>query len=178
VQSGSDRVLALMKRTYTREWFSDTVKRLKDAVPDLAISTDIIVGYPGETDRDFEETMDLMREVEFESSFSFKFSPRPGTPAAGLPEEETVPDETAGTRLRELQAFQKEITLRKNMERVGKTEEVLVEGPSKHDPESVSGRTSHNRIANFRGPASLVGSVVRVRVSEGLSNSIRGELSV
>ena len=178
VQSGSDRVLALMKRTYTREWFSDTVKRLKDAVPDLAISTDIIVGYPGETDRDFEETMDLMREVEFESSFSFKFSPRPGTPAAGLPKEETIPDETAGARLRELQAFQKEITLRKNMERIGKTEEVLVEGPSKHDPESVSGRTSHNRIANFRGPASLVGNVVRVRISEGLSNSIRGELSV
>ena len=178
VQSGSDRVLALMKRTYTREWFSDTVKRLKDAVPDLAISTDIIVGYPGETDRDFEETMDLMREVEFESSFSFKFSPRPGTPAAGLPKEETIPDETAGARLMELQAFQKEITLRKNMERIGKTEEVLVEGPSKHDPESVSGRTSHNRIANFRGPASLVGNVVRVRISEGLSNSIRGELSV
>ncbi|MCC6713025.1 MAG: tRNA (N6-isopentenyl adenosine(37)-C2)-methylthiotransferase MiaB [Candidatus Dadabacteria bacterium] len=178
VQSGSNRVLALMKRTYTREWFSDTVKRLKDAVPDLAISTDIIVGYPGETDRDFEDTMDLMREVEFESSFSFKFSPRPGTPAAGLPKEETVPDETAGARLMELQAFQKEVTLRKNVERVGKTEEVLVEGPSKHGPESVSGRTSHNRIANFKGPASLVGSVVRVRVSEGLSNSIRGELSV
>lgn len=178
VQSGSNRVLALMKRTYTREWFSDTVKRLKDAVPDLAISTDIIVGYPGETDRDFEDTMDLMREIEFESSFSFKFSPRPGTPAAEVPSEETIPDETAGARLMELQAFQKEITLGKNMERVGKTEEVLVEGISKHDTESVRGRTSHNRIANFKGPASLIGNIVRVKISEGLSNSIRGELSV
>lgn len=178
VQSGSNRMLGLMKRTYTRQWYADTVRRLRDSVPDMAISTDIIVGYPGESDRDFEETMELMKEVEFESSFSFKFSPRPGTPAADCPKGEMVDEETAGARLTELQSFQREITLRKNLERVGHTEEVLVEGESRNDPEVMTGRTGHNRIVHFKGPRSLTGQIVGVRVTEGLPNSIRGELSV
>lgn len=178
VQSGSNRILSLMKRTYTREWYSDTVKRLKDAVPDMALSTDIIVGYPGEDERDFMETMSLLEEVQFESAFSFKFSPRPGTPAAELPPDEAVDEETAGKRLSVLQSFQKEITYRKNRDRVGCIEEVLVEGASKNDPSILAGRTSHNRIVNFPGRGEIPGRLVNIKITEGLPNSIRGELSV
>lgn len=178
VQSGSDRILSMMKRTYTRQWYTDTVKRLKDAVPDIALSTDIIVGYPGENDRDFQDTISLLREIEFESAFSFKFSPRPGTPAAACPEEDVVDEETAGKRLSELQSLQRDITFRKNCERMGQIEEVLVEGTSKNDPGFMTGRTSHNRIAHFPGTRERAGQIVRVRITEGLSNSIRGELSV
>ena len=178
VQSGSNHILSRMKRTYTREWYSDTVKRLKDAVPDIAISTDIIVGYPGESERDFRDTMSLLEETEFDSAFSFKFSPRPGTPAAGCPAAEIVDEDTAGNRLSELQSFQREVTLRKNLERVGRIEEVLAEGTSRNDPEILTGRTSHNRITHFKGTSALSGKILKVRITEGLSNSIRGELSV
>lgn len=176
VQSGSDKVLKDMKRTYTREWYVDTINRLKDAIPDLAVSTDIIIGFPGESDQDFEETMSLMREMEFESSYSFKFSPRPGTVAAEYSEEETVDPDLASARLTELQAYQKEITSKKNKDRVGLIEEVLVEGESRNDPEFLSGRTDHNRILNFKGPKDLVGKTVKVKVTDGLLNSLRGEL--
>jgi len=178
VQSGSNAVLQRMKRTYTREWYSDTVKRLKDAAPDMAVSTDIIVGYPGETERDFSDTMSLLEEIEFESAFSFKFSPRPGTPAAACPADEVVDEETAGRRLSTLQSFQRDITLRKNRERVGQVEEVLAEGVSKNDPGVLTGRTSHNRITHFEGESGLSGKILRVRITEGLFNSLRGELSV
>ena len=178
VQSGSDKVLRGMKRTYTREWYVDTIYRLKDAIPDLAVSTDIIIGFPGESDQDFEETMSLMREMEFESSYSFKFSPRPGTVAAEFSEDETVDPDLASARLTELQAYQKEITSNKNKNRVGLIEEVLVEGESRNDPEFLSGRTDHNRILNFKGPKDLVGKTVKVKVTEGLLNSLRGELVV
>jgi tRNA-2-methylthio-N6-dimethylallyladenosine synthase len=178
VQSGSNEVLGKMKRTYTREWYSDTVKRLKDAVPGMAVSTDIIVGYPGETERDFMDTMSLLEEIEFDSVFSFKFSPRPGTPAAACPVDETVDEDTAGRRLSLLQAFQREVTSRKNRERVGQIEEVLAEGTSKSDPEFLTGRTSHNRITHFKGDSGLSGKMLKVRITEGLFNSLRGELSV
>ncbi len=178
VQSGSNAVLGKMKRTYTREWYSDIVKRLRDAAPDMAVSTDIIVGYPGETERDFEDTMSLLEEIQFDSAFSFKFSPRPGTTAAACPAEETVDEETSGRRLSLLQTFQRDVTMRKNRARVGQVEEVLAEGPSKNDPGILTGRTSHNRITHFRGAGTLSGRVLRVRITEGLFNSLRGELSV
>ncbi len=178
VQSGSNLILGRMKRTYTREWYSETVNRLRDAVPDIAISTDIIVGYPGESDRDFMDTMSLLEEIGFDSAFSFKFSPRPGTPAANRPGDEVVDEDTAGRRLSLLQSFQRDITLRKNRERVGQLEEVLVEGQSKNDPGTLTGRTSHNRITHFRGTSELSGKIVKVRITEGLFNSIRGEVSV
>lgn len=178
VQSGSNLILSRMKRTYTREWYSDTVNRLRDAVPDIAISTDIIVGYPGESDRDFMDTMSLLEEIGFDSAFSFKFSPRPGTPAANRPGDEFVDEDTAGRRLSLLQSFQRDITLRKNRERVGQLEEVLAEGQSKNDPGTLTGRTSHNRITHFRGTSELSGKIVKVRITEGLFNSIRGEVSV
>ena len=178
VQSGSNRILGKMKRTYTREWYSDTVARLRDAVPDMAITTDIIVGYPGESESDFMDTMSLLKEIEFDSAFSFKFSPRPGTPAAGSSGDEVVDGDTAGRRLSELQSFQRDLTMRKNLDRVGKLEEVLVEGTSKNDPDTLTGRTTHNRIAHFRGTGQLLGKIVKIRITEGLFNSIRGEVSV
>jgi len=178
VQSGSDKVLSMMKRTYTRQWYTDTISRLKDAVPDLTVSTDVIIGFPGETGQDFEETMSLMKEVEFESSYSFKFSPRPGTVAAEYAKEEMVDPKIASARLSELQAFQKDITEKKNLSRVGQIETVLVEGESRNDPNFLSGRTDHNRILNFKGTKELVGRTVKVKVTEGLLNSLRGELVV
>ena len=161
VQSGSDKVLSRMKRTYTRQWYTDTISRLKDAVPNLSVSTDIIIGFPGETGQDFEETMSLMKEVEFESSYSFKFSPRPGTVAAEYSAEEMVDPQIASARLSELQAFQKDITEKKNLSRVGHIEEVLVEGESRNDPNFISGRTDHNRILNFKGSKDLLGRIIR-----------------
>jgi len=174
VQSGSNRVLASMRRTYTREWYIDTVNRLRDAISDMAVSTDIIVGFPGETKEDFNDTMKLVKEVEFDSIFSFKYSPRPGTPASEF--SDTVPDEVASGRLAELQEIQREITLKKNLGRVGQIEEVLVEGESKNNPNWVSGRTTHNRIVNFPGKDDYKGKVVSVRIKEGFQNSLRGEL--
>lgn len=175
-QSGSDKVLRLMNRTYTRQWYVDSVNRLRDAMPDMAVSSDIIVGFPGETEEDFEQTMTLMDEVEFESSFSFRYSPRPGTVGEELwNSEERVADSEAGERLSRLQARQRELTLSKNAERVGMTERVLVEGPSRQDPAWVSGRTEHNRIVNFPGDGSLMSRIVDVRITEGLANSLRGQ---
>jgi len=176
VQSGSDNVLKLMNRTYSREWYLDSVNRLRDAIPDIAISTDMIIGFPGETDSDFEQTVSLLEEVEFDSSFSFKFSPRPGTPGEELAKTCSIDDKILGERLSIFQEKQKYYTLNKNLERIGKTEQVLVEGFSKHDRAYLSGRTTHNRIINFKGGGNLVGKMVNVRVEEGLPNSLRGVL--
>lgn len=176
VQSGSDRVLSMMKRTYTRDWYMDSVQRLRDGIPDVALSTDIIVGFPGETESDFNHTMSLIDEVQFDTAFSFKFSPRPGTPAAESPKEQLIDNEIAGERLAALQSAQKNISLKKNLSRVGQIEEVLVEGESRNNPRVVSGRTSQNRIANFEGGKELYGQIVKVKITEGLSNSLRGEL--
>lgn len=178
VQSGSNSVLSKMKRTYTREWYADTVERLKGAIPDIAISTDIIVGFPGETENDFQDTMTLLEEIRFDSVFSFNFSPRPGTPAAQSPEEECVEKKVSGARLTRLQERQRDITHEKNQSRVGLVEDVLVEGPSKGDASFVSGRTGHNRITNFMCPEGLKGKVVKVKITEGLHNSMRGEFVV
>ena len=176
VQSGSDSVLKLMQRTYTREWYLDSVNRLRDAIPDIAISTDMIIGFPGETDSDFEQTVSLLDEVEFDSSFSFKYSPRPGTVGEKLAKTDAIDDKISGERLSIFQEKQKYYTLKKNLERIGKTEEVLVEGFSKHDNNYLFGRTTHNRILNFEGDGSLIGDLVNVRVDEGLPNSLRGVL--
>jgi len=174
VQSGSDNVLKLMNRTYSREWYLDSVNRLRDAIPDIAISTDMIIGFPGETDSDFEQTVSLLDEVEFDSSFSFKYSPRPGTVGEKLAKTDPVDDKISGERLSIFQEKQKYYTLSKNLERIGKTEEVLVEGFSKHDKNFLFGRTTHNRILNFEGGGNLVGKMVNVKVEEGLPNSLRG----
>ncbi len=176
VQSGSDKVLGLMNRTYTRSWYMDSVSRLRDAMPDIAVSSDIIVGFPGETEDDFEQTMSLVGEVGFDSSFSFKYSPRPGTVGEDLWRSgERVEDSTAGRRLARLQEYQREITLEKNARRVGGAERVLVEDSSRNDSSWLSGRTEHNRIVNFPGEKELIGEMVDVRITEGLANSLRGQ---
>jgi tRNA-2-methylthio-N6-dimethylallyladenosine synthase len=174
VQSGSNRILAMMKRTYTKESYLDIIKALRESIPDIAITTDLIVGFPGETEQDFNETLELIKEVEFDTSFSFKFSPRPGTPAAES--NELVPEIISNKRLAMLQNIQREITIRKNQKKVGTVEEVLVEGESRNDPSWQSGRNTHNQIVNSPGPLSLKGKIVNVRISEGLQNSLRGEL--
>jgi tRNA-2-methylthio-N6-dimethylallyladenosine synthase len=174
VQSGSNRILAMMKRTYTKESYLDIIKALRESMPDIAITTDVIVGFPGESQQDFDETLELIKEVEFDASFSFKFSPRPGTPAAER--DEAVQDTISSERLAMLQKVQTEITIRKNQKKVGKVEEVLVEGESRNDPSWQSGRNTHNQVVNFPGPLNLKGKLVNVRISEGLQNSLRGEL--
>ena len=175
VQSGSDRVLRRMKRFYTRERFLEVVSQLRDARPDIILSTDFIVGFPGETDEDFEQTMSLLDEVCFASSFSFKYSQRPGTPALRLLKDE-VPPEVAQARLERLQRRQRDISKGMNAAMAGATVDVLVEGPSRYDEGVVCGRTSGFQMVNFPGSLSLVGQTVPVHIIAGFTNSLRGEI--
>lgn len=174
VQSGSNSILASMKRTYTREWYLDIVKRLRDSIPDISITTDIIVGFPGESEKDFNDTLELLEEVEFDTNFSFKFSPRPGTPAAEI--KELVPESVANRRLSSIQHLQRDITLRRNLTNIGNVEEIMVEGESKNNLQWISGRTKHNQIVNFPGSIKLKGKLVNVMITEGLQNSLRGQM--
>ena len=176
VQSGSDRMLRRMKRFYTRERYLRVVDDLRSARPDLSLTTDIIVGFPGETDQDFDETMTLLDEVGFDGSFSFKYSPRPGTPALRL-NDEPVPGPVAGERLKVFQKRQQELTLASNKRDEGKIFEVLVEGPSRWDDQVMCGRTGTFKMVNFPGGAELIGTTVRVVVTRGFTNTLRGELA-
>lgn len=176
VQSGSSRVLRRMKRFYTREHYLRLVDELREARPDLALSTDIIVGFPGETDADFEETMSLLEAVRFHSAFSFKYSPRPGTPALKLiARDQDVSPAVAQERLLRYQARQREISIEEHRKLEGQVLDVLVEGPSRHDPAVVCGRTSTFKTVNFPGDTSLVGQTVPVLLTRAFTNSFRGE---
>ena len=174
VQSGSDRVLRRMKRFYTRERYLEVVRKLREARPDFVLTTDVIVGFPGESHADFDETMSLLEEVRFEGSFSFKYSPRPGTPALRLLDD-AVPDDVAQARLERFQARQRVIQLEAHAALVGRTVRVLVEGPSAHDEGVICGRTSAFKMVNFPGDPSLVGQWVDVRITRGFANTLRGE---
>ena len=178
VQSGSDRVLAAMKRGYTVLEFKSVVKKLRAARPDLSLSSDFIVGFPGETEEDFEKTMKLIDEVGFDSSFSFVYSSRPGTPAADL--EDPVPQET---KLRWLARLQKRIDEQAQVisqAMVGTVQRILVEGPSRKDPDELAGRTDNNRVVNFVASspnrARLIGQFIDVRITSALPHSLRGEI--
>ena len=179
VQSGSDRVLALMKRGYTAIEFKEKVRKLRSVRPDICISSDFIVGFPGDSERDFEATLALVRDVGFDQSFSFIYSRRPGTPAASLPDE--TPAEIKQQRLVRLQA-QLEIEARAISERmVGTVQRVLVERPAKKpakniDAHELAGRTENNRWINFAAPAAIMGRFARVTVTEALPHSLRGRL--
>ncbi len=174
VQSGSDRVLALMKRGYTSLEFKDKVRRLRAVRPDISISSDIIVGFPGEGERDFEATLALVRDVGFDQSFSFLYSRRPGTPAASLHDD--TPHEVKQARLARLQA-QLETQSRAISERmVGTVQRVLVERPSVKNGRELAGRTENNRWVNFAGPAELIGRFAQVAVTAALAHSLRGRL--
>lgn len=172
-QSGSNRILKAMNRGYTRESYIEKIDRLREVCPSIAITADVIVGFPGEEEKDFEETLDLMKKVRFDDLFSFKYSPRKGTMAAGLGDqmEEKVKQE----RLTLLQRMQKEITLQKNQTLEGRIEEVLVEGYSKQSERDVTGRTRTNKVVNFEGDLSLVGCLIAVRITQAYAHSLRGE---
>lgn len=173
VQSGSDRILALMKRGHTAREYLSTMRKLKAARPGIALSSDFIVGFPGETQADFEATMALIEEVRFDHSFSFIYSQRPGTPASGMPDEVTL--EEKKHRLAILQRRIIEFTQGYSADMVGKVTPVLVMGPSKKDATQLAGRTENNRVVNFAGDAALVGRFVDVRITEALPNSLRGD---
>ena len=176
VQSGSDRVLARMKRGHTVADYVQKMDRLKQARPGISISSDFIVGFPGETDEDFEATLALIRRVGFDQSFSFIYSARPGTPAAAMPGE--IPREVAQARLERLQSLVNEQAAAISRSMVGSTQRILVERESRKSPREIAGRTENNRWVNFIGDRSLIGEFVDVRITEALRNSLRGRLEV
>jgi len=174
VQSGSDRILALMKRGYTRLEYQQKVRRLRAARPGISLSSDFIVGFPGETEADFEQTLELAADVGFDQSFSFIYSRRPGTPAAALPDE--LPREVKQQRLARLQAQVDAQARRISEAMVGSLQRVLVERPARRDPRQLAGRTENMRWVNFDGPAALVDRFTDVRITEAMPNSLRGRL--
>jgi tRNA-2-methylthio-N6-dimethylallyladenosine synthase len=178
VQSGSDRILAAMKRGHTVLEYKQKLRRLKAVRPDICISTDIIVGFPGETDEDFMATMSLISDVGFDQSFSFLYSRRPGTPAANLPDE--VPHDVKQNRLEVLQARLNAQARAISQRMVGSRQRVLVERPAKRDPQQLAGRTDNNRWVNFDGPAGdprrLINQFADVVITEAMPNSLRGRL--
>ena len=174
VQAGSDRVLALMKRGHTVLEYKDKIRRLRLARPDISLSSDFIVGFPGETETDFEQTMKLIRDLNYDQSFSFIYSARPGTPAAGLPD--TVPMEEKKARLQRLQAQVNQQAAAIAEAMVGTTQRILVERHSKRDATELAGRTENNRVVNFVGPESLIGQFVDVQITAAMANSLRGRI--
>jgi tRNA-2-methylthio-N6-dimethylallyladenosine synthase len=175
VQAGADRILAAMKRGYTVLEYKAIVRRLRAACPGISISSDFIVGFPGETGADFEATMRLVEEVGFDASFSFLYSRRPGTPAAALPDD--TPHEVKLARLQRLQARIEQQAQAISRGMVGRRERVLVEGAAKKDAAELAGRTANNRVVNFPGARALVGRLVDVTVTAALPHSLRGELA-
>jgi len=175
VQSGSDRVLSLMKRGHTVLEYKQKIRRLREVRPELSLSSDFIVGFPGETERDFENTLDLIREVGFDASFSFIYSARPGTPAAGF--ADPTPAAVKKQRLARLQSLVEEQAMAISRAMLGTIQRVLVEGYSKKSQRQLAGRTENNRVVNFDGHPRLIGQFAEVRVTEALSHSLRGRLA-
>src|SRR5437660_592040 len=175
LQSGSTRILKAMRRTYSRERYLRLVGELRDAIPDLALTTDLIVGFPGETESDFEETLEVVEEVGFDSAFTFVFSPRRGTDAATLPEQ--VPEDVQGQRIERLIDLVQRVALSRNLARIGRVEEVLVEGTSRTDAALLRGRTRRNTTVNFTGTASP-GDLVDVCIEDATSTTLRGVQTV
>ena len=174
-QSGANKILKSMHRGYTRETYLEKINRLKGACPSIALTADVIVGFPGEGERDFEETLDLIHKVQFDDLFSFKYSARKGTRAAQF--EDKVEEKVKQDRLSILQEIQREITLQKNQALVGFSEEILVEGQSRQSDRDVTGRTRSNKIVNFAGDIKpLTGKLVPVRITKAFPHSLRGEI--
>jgi tRNA-2-methylthio-N6-dimethylallyladenosine synthase len=173
-QAGSDRILERMNRGYSKGSYIEKVDALKRRCPPIAITADVIVGFPGEEEADFLETLELMDQVGFDDLFSFKYSPRMGTAAARF--EDPVEDDVKQERLARLQAIQRETTLRKNQAMAGSVEEVLIEGGNPKSADEITGRTRSHKIVNIEGPPDLVGKTVRVRIVRGSPHGLRGEL--
>lgn len=176
IQSGSNRILAAMKRNYTVEEYKYKINQLKLVRPDISISSDFIVGFPGETHKDFQDTINLIQEIGFDNSFSFIYSPRPGTPASNLKDEVTL--DTKKRRLAILQECIKQQYERISMNMVGTIQNVLVTSTSKKNINEISGRTENNRVVNFKGPKNLIGKITSVLITEALPNSLKGNISV
>jgi tRNA-2-methylthio-N6-dimethylallyladenosine synthase len=176
VQHGSDRILMAMKRGYTAMEYKSTIRKLRAVRPDIRLSTDFIVGFPGETEEDFAKTMKLIDDVGFDASFSFVFSPRPGTPAAALHDD--TPQEVKLKRLQHLQAVIEDNARRISASLVGTAQRILVEGPSRKDASELMGRTECNRIVNFKGQPRLIGQMIDVTISEAFPHSLRAEVVV
>jgi tRNA-2-methylthio-N6-dimethylallyladenosine synthase len=174
VQHGSDRILMAMKRGYTAMEYKSTVRKLRAIRPEMAMSSDFIVGFPGETDEDFGKMMKLIDDVVFDNSFSFIFSPRPGTPAATLHDD--TPHAVKLARLQQLQAVIEGNIRSISASRLGTVQKVLVEGPSRKNALELAGRTECNRMVNFSGPQRLVGQMVDIRITEANPHSLRGEV--
>jgi tRNA-2-methylthio-N6-dimethylallyladenosine synthase len=172
VQSGSDAVLERMQRGYTRRRYLDRVEKLRSCVPDIALSTDIIVGFPGESREEFQASISLLREVEFDQVFSFLYSPRPGTSAAAT--EDGVPAHEKQDRLAELQELQQSIQARANRRMVGRVVEILVDGASRQGRGQLKGRTRTNRVVTFDGDSGLLGQFVKVEIVAARPNSLEG----
>ncbi|VAX03738.1 tRNA-i(6)A37 methylthiotransferase, partial [hydrothermal vent metagenome] len=174
VQTGADRILMQMKRGHTALEYKAKVRALREVRPDLSLSSDFIIGFPGETEADFQATMKLIEDIGFDHSFSFVYSARPGTPAAGLPDD--VPLTVKKQRLAILQARISEMAAIISAGMVGTVQRILVERPSRKDANEMSGRTENNRVVNFAGPPRLIGEFVNVRITEAMPNSLRGEV--
>jgi tRNA-2-methylthio-N6-dimethylallyladenosine synthase len=174
VQSGSDRILAAMKRNHTALEYKATIRKLREARPGISLSSDFIIGFPGEGDTEFEQTMDLIETIGFDQSYSFIYSQRPGTPAAELPDDVPVSEKKA--RLARLQKRITEMAAGISSSMVGNIERILVEKVSRKSESQVSGRTENNRVVNFDGAHALIGHFVDVRITEALPNSLRAEL--
>jgi tRNA-2-methylthio-N6-dimethylallyladenosine synthase len=175
IQHGSDRILAMMKRNHTVLEYKSIIRKLRKIRPNISISSDFIVGFPGETDQDFADTMNLIAEINFDTSFSFVYSPRPGTPAADLPDN--TPMEVKKQRLAILQTRILQNAARISEAMVGTVEKVLVTGPSRKDPGELQGRTENNRIVNFRTDnLAVTGTFADIRITSVWTNTLRGEL--
>jgi len=174
VQSGSDRILAAMKRGHMAAEYKSKIRKLREIRPDISMSSDFIIGFPGETDQDFEDTMKLIEDIGFDHSFSFIYSPRPGTPAASFADDTTM--EVKKERLKRLQTRIIEMTAEISQAMVGTVQSVLVTQPSKRSDEEMSGKTENNRTVNFAGQKRLIGKFVDVKITEAYPNSLRGEI--
>ena len=174
VQSGSSEIMKRMNRHYDREQYLEIIRKLREAVPEITISTDIIVGFPGETDEQFEETLSLVEEVRYDSAFTFLYSPRVGTPAAEL--QEQIPEEVKHRRFNRLVELVDSISAEKNSAHKGRVERVLAEGTSKRNPGALSGRTDGFKLVNFKGENDLIGQFVDVEITEGKTFSLEGRI--
>ncbi len=174
VQAGSNRILQAMNRRYTRERYLQLVDEIRTAIPDISLTTDIIVGFPGETEEDFADTLSLMETVRYDAAFTFAYSPRGGTPAAKMLEQ--VEEAVSKERLQRLNELQARISMERNQELIGSQQELLVEGPSKNDPSRLTGRTRGNKLVHFIGPEELSGQLVPVRITQAQTWNLFGEL--
>ena len=175
VQAGSDRILTAMKRGYTALEFKQKIRKLRRVRPDICVSTDFIVGFPGETDMDFEQTMKLIDDIGFDQSYSFIYSRRPGTPAASL--QDDTPDAVKHARLQRLQTTINANSKKISERMIGSVQRVLVEGPSRKNPQELAGRTENMRYVNFPGDARLIGQFIDVQITQAMSNSLRGRIA-